>query len=127
LTLLLLARGALQQLPLPLAVLDRVNGMVSGDLLDRLAATDSFHGAPGLELGTVGAALAHRWEAPGGGDAPPQRLTMGVVQKNQSTSPFPASPLRNLLLLIAGPHCRWTAQARRGGAGRKDPLLLQHQ
>ena len=36
--------------------------MVGGDLLDRLAATDRLHGDPGLELGTVGAALAHRWE-----------------------------------------------------------------
>jgi len=39
-----------------------VDGVVGGDLLDRLAATDRFHGDPGLELGTVGAALAHRWE-----------------------------------------------------------------
>ena len=31
--------------------------MVSGDLLDRLAATDRLHGDPGLELGTVSAAL----------------------------------------------------------------------
>jgi len=36
--------------------------MVGGDLLDRLAATDRLHGDPGLEHGTVGAALAHRWE-----------------------------------------------------------------
>jgi len=36
--------------------------MVGGDLLDRLAATDRLHGDPGLELGAVGAALAHRWE-----------------------------------------------------------------
>ena len=36
--------------------------MVSGDLLDRLAATDRLHGDPGLELGAVGAALAHWWE-----------------------------------------------------------------
>jgi len=36
--------------------------VVSGDLLDRLAATDRLHGDPGLELGAVGAALAHRWE-----------------------------------------------------------------
>jgi hypothetical protein len=34
----------------------------------------------------VGAALAHRWEPPFRGGAPPQRLTMGPVQKNQSTS-----------------------------------------
>jgi hypothetical protein len=33
--------------------------MVGSDLLDCLAATDRLHGDPGLELGTVGAALAH--------------------------------------------------------------------
>ena len=54
--------GSIEQLPLPLAHLDRVDGVVGGDLLDRLAATDRLHGDPGLELGTVGAALAHRWE-----------------------------------------------------------------
>jgi hypothetical protein len=63
-----------------------VDGVVGGDLLDRLAATDRIYGDPGLELGTVGAALAHRWEPPFRGGAPPQRLTMGAVQKNQSTS-----------------------------------------
>ena len=36
--------------------------MVGSDLLDCLAATDRLHGDPGLELGAVGAALAHRWE-----------------------------------------------------------------
>jgi hypothetical protein len=60
--------------------------VVSGDLLDRLAATDRLHGDPGLELGTVGAALAHWWEPPFRGGAPPQRLTMGAVQKSQTTS-----------------------------------------
>ena len=60
--------------------------MVGGDLLDRLAATDHLHGDPGLELGTVGAAFAHRWEPPFRGGAPPQRLTMGAVQKSQTTS-----------------------------------------
>jgi hypothetical protein len=78
--------GALQQLLLPLADLDRVDGVVGGDLLDRLAATDRLHGDPGLELGTVGAALAHRWEPPFRGGAPPQRLTMGAVQESQTTS-----------------------------------------
>jgi hypothetical protein len=37
--------------------------MVGGDLLDRLTATDRLHGDLGLELGTVGAALAHGWES----------------------------------------------------------------
>ena len=54
--------SAIQQLPLPLAHLDGMDGVISGDLLDRLAATDRLHGDPGLELGAVGAALAHRWE-----------------------------------------------------------------
>ena len=54
--------GAIQQLALPLAHLNRVNGVISGDLLDRLAATDRLHGDLGLELGAVGAALAHWWE-----------------------------------------------------------------
>jgi len=42
--------------------LDRVDGEVSGDLLDRLAATDRLHGDTGLELKAVGSALAHWWE-----------------------------------------------------------------
>jgi len=54
--------GALQHLLLPLAHLDGVNGVISGDLLDGLAATDRLHGDPGLELGAVSAALAHWWE-----------------------------------------------------------------
>jgi len=42
--------------------MDRVDGVVSGDLLDRLAATDRLHGHSSLELGAVGAELAHWWE-----------------------------------------------------------------
>jgi hypothetical protein len=53
---------AIHELPLPLSHLDRVDGVVSGDLLDRLAATDGLHGDSGLELGAVGAALIHWWE-----------------------------------------------------------------
>jgi hypothetical protein len=34
----------------------------------------------------VGAAFAHRWEPPFKGNAPPQMLTMGAVQKKQTTS-----------------------------------------
>jgi hypothetical protein len=34
----------------------------------------------------VRAALAHRCVPPFRGSAPPQRLTMGAVQKNQTTS-----------------------------------------
>jgi hypothetical protein len=39
-----------------------MDGVLSGDLPDRLAATDRFHGDSGLELGAMGAALADRWE-----------------------------------------------------------------
>ena len=54
--------GTLQQLLLPLAHLDRVNAVISGDLLDRLGATNRLHGDLDLELGAVGAAVAHWWE-----------------------------------------------------------------
>lgn len=54
--------GALQQLPLPLAHLDRVDGVIGGDLLHRLWATDRLHGNPCLELRAVGAAHTHWWE-----------------------------------------------------------------
>ena len=40
---------------------DQANDAVGGDLLGRLAATDRFHGDPGLELGAMGAAFAHGW------------------------------------------------------------------
>jgi hypothetical protein len=53
--------GAIQELLLPLAHLDRVNGVIDRDLLDRLATADRFHGDPGLELGTVGTAFSHGW------------------------------------------------------------------
>jgi hypothetical protein len=36
----------------------------------------------------VGAAFAHRWEPPFRGGTPPQRLTIGAVQKSQTTSAF---------------------------------------
>jgi len=49
--------GSVQQLPFPLAHLDRVDDVAGSDLLDRLATTDRLHGNPGLELGAVGAAL----------------------------------------------------------------------
>jgi len=71
-----------------------MDGMVGADFLDRLAATDRFHGDPGPELGTVGAALAQllrrklrlRRELLSGAVPRPQRLTMGAVQKSQTTS-----------------------------------------
>jgi len=54
--------GSIEELSLPLAHLDRVDGVISGDLLDRLAATNRLHGDSSLELRAVGAALAHWWE-----------------------------------------------------------------
>jgi hypothetical protein len=78
--------GALQQLPLPLAHPDGMDRMISGDLLDRLSATDRLHGDLGLELGAMGAALAHLVGVPFRGGTPPQKLTMEPVQKCQSTS-----------------------------------------
>ncbi len=47
--------GSIEPLPRPLAH------------LNWLTATDCLHGHPGLELGTVGAAPAHRWEPHSGG------------------------------------------------------------
>ena len=65
-------------LSLPLAHLDRVNAVVGGDLLERLAATDRLHSDPGLELGAVGVELAHRWEplsgAANNGTCPEQQV-----------------------------------------------------
>jgi hypothetical protein len=50
--------------------MDGVDGVLRGDLLDRFSDTDRLHGDPGLELGTMGVALAQllprrlrlRWE-----------------------------------------------------------------
>jgi hypothetical protein len=64
--------STIQKLPLPLTDLDGLDGVISGDLLDRLAATDRLHGDSGLELGAVGEALAHRWE-PSSGAVPRNR------------------------------------------------------
>jgi hypothetical protein len=41
----------MQQLPLPLAHLDGVNGVISCDLLDGLATADRLHGDPALNSG----------------------------------------------------------------------------
>jgi len=78
--------GTLQELLLPLAHLDGMHAMVSGNLLEGLATTDRFHGHLGLKLRTVGTAFAHRWEPPFKGGAQPQRLKMGPVQISQTTS-----------------------------------------
>jgi len=49
--------------------LDRVDGVVGGNLLDRFAATDRLYGDSGLELGAAVAAHAHLWE-PLSGEVP---------------------------------------------------------
>jgi len=54
--------GTVQELLLLLAHLDRVNDVVGGDLLVRLASTDRLHGDHGLELGTMDAPLALWWD-----------------------------------------------------------------
>ncbi len=41
---------------------------------------------PGLAVGSVGTALVHGWEPLLRDGAPPHRLTMGPVQKSQTTS-----------------------------------------
>ena len=43
--------GAIQQLPLLLAHLNRMDDVIVGDFLDRLAATHSLHGNLGLHSG----------------------------------------------------------------------------
>ena len=54
--------GAIEELPLPLPHLDGMDGVISGDLLDRLEANNRLYGNSRLELRAVGAALAHWWE-----------------------------------------------------------------
>lgn len=55
---------------------------LGGNLLNRLSATDRLHGDSVLELGTVGGGLAYSWQIRFRGGATPQRLMMGIAQKN---------------------------------------------
>ena len=55
---------------------------VSGDLLERLAASDLLHGHLGLERGAMGAAFAHGWEPLLRGAPAPHRLTVDPAQKS---------------------------------------------
>jgi len=77
--------GFIQELPLPLAHLDQVNGMFGSVLMDRLTATDCINGDSGLELRAVGAALVHRW-VPLSGHYPVLEVKDGTYPENQSTS-----------------------------------------
>ena len=78
--------GTVQQLPLTLTHLNLVDGVIGGDLLDRLAATDRLHGDSGLEFRTVSAALAHEWEPPFQGWCPAPKVNDWACSENQSTS-----------------------------------------
>jgi hypothetical protein len=71
---------------LPLARLERVNGLICGDLLQCLATTDRLHDDSGLGLRTMGAAFAHGWEPPSQRRCPASKLTMGPAQENQTSS-----------------------------------------
>jgi hypothetical protein len=51
-------------------------------------ATDLYRGVPGLELGAVGGGACSVVGAPFRGGAPPQRITIGRVHKEQTTSDF---------------------------------------
>ena len=54
--------GTFQQLFLPWTHLNRVDGVIVDDLLDRHGVTDRLHGNSVLKLRTVGAVLAQEWE-----------------------------------------------------------------
>ena len=96
-------------LSLPLAHLDRVNDVVGVDLLQSLTATDRLHGDPSVERRNVGSAFANRWEPLVRGGAPPHRLTMGPLQKGQSTSVCqpPLSILPTMKSVASQPPLQW--------------------
>lgn len=72
--------GIVQQLALPLVHLDRVDGVLSGDILDCLQS------ALGHELGAVVAMLAHRSEPPFQRRYPALDVNDRDSQEQQSTS-----------------------------------------
>ena len=55
-----------------------MDGVIGGGLLDRLAATDRLHRDSKLEVGIVGAALAHKWEPPFQGRYPASKVNDGA-------------------------------------------------
>ncbi|MCX5938107.1 MAG: hypothetical protein NTW02_07890 [Cyanobium sp. LacPavin_0920_WC12_MAG_62_9] len=80
--------GTLQSLPLPLAHLDRVNGVIGGDLLECLASTDRLHGDSGPKLRAMSAAFANGLKSSSQGCWPDSRLTVEPIQKNQINSKY---------------------------------------
>ena len=86
--------GTLQQLFLPLAHLDRVNGVIGGNLLECLATTDRLHGDSGLELRAMGAAFAM------GGN--PLSGAVHRLNVNDGTSPEKPDHLNPPALIGAG-------------------------
>ena len=73
--------GAIKQLPLQLAYLDRVDGVIGSDLLNCLAATDRFHGDIGTEVGGVDQLLLI-----GGSRDPALNPIIRPIRKKQFTS-----------------------------------------
>lgn len=59
---------------------------VDWDTMIYVLVADRLGSELGLKFGAVGAAFAYWWEPLLKGGAPPQRFTMGAVQKNQTTS-----------------------------------------
>lgn len=75
--------ATIQQRLLPLTHLNRVNDVIDGDLLDRLADTDRLDGDSGLELGTVDAARALESEPPFHGRYPASAVNDGTCPEKQ--------------------------------------------
>jgi len=87
--------GAIKQLRLPLAHLDRVDGVIGGDLLVRLAATDRRHGDSGLERGVVERRLLNSFgegfangESPVQEQYPASQVNDGGLSRKKNSPPL---------------------------------------
>jgi hypothetical protein len=67
--------------------LTQFDGVIGGDLLDCHAATDRLHGDSGLELGTVGAALAQLLRRRLPNDGSPFQGRYPASEVNDGSSP----------------------------------------
>jgi hypothetical protein len=76
---------AIEGVALPIPHLDRMDGVVPSNLLQCLAVNDRLHGVSSLQLLSAGASLLMSG-SPLLGVVPPSEVTMGTVQKYQSTS-----------------------------------------